>query len=176
MKVKRYVVNALPEALPMIRSELGLDAVILNTKEIRVGGFLGMFGKKKTEVIAAVETNGAGNAQAGCQTVGAIGEAALSPEAAATMAATLSAAVAGREKQTAAPARQAARPCRAGCRCAGTGSGDRTGRNIHGSHGASAERVRRPIVKEPSLPDGISDRIGNAGSAQSADIRRYADG
>ena len=58
MKVKRYVVQALPEALPMIRSELGVDAVILSTKEIRVGGFLGMFGKKKMEVIAAVENNG----------------------------------------------------------------------------------------------------------------------
>ncbi|MFF2482633.1 flagellar biosynthesis protein FlhF [Paenibacillus sp. NPDC058071] len=58
MRVKRYIVNALPEALPMIRSELGKDAVILNTKEIRVGGFLGMFKKKKMEVIAAVESNG----------------------------------------------------------------------------------------------------------------------
>ncbi|MFX3632933.1 MAG: flagellar biosynthesis protein FlhF [Candidatus Pristimantibacillus sp.] len=57
MRVKRYIVNALPEALPMIRSELGKDAVILNTKEIRVGGFLGMFGKKKMEVIAAIESN-----------------------------------------------------------------------------------------------------------------------
>lgn len=65
MKVKRYVVNALPEALPMIRSELGVDAVILNTKEIRVGGFLGMFGKKKTEVIAAVETGNSGSSGAG---------------------------------------------------------------------------------------------------------------
>lgn len=46
MKVKRYVVHALPEALPLIRSELGPDAIILNTKEIRIGGFLGMFGKK----------------------------------------------------------------------------------------------------------------------------------
>ncbi|MFC4103549.1 flagellar biosynthesis protein FlhF [Paenibacillus xanthanilyticus] len=59
MKVKRYIVNALPEALPMIRSELGADAVILNTKEIRIGGFLGMFAKKKMEVIAAVETGAA---------------------------------------------------------------------------------------------------------------------
>ncbi|UVI32515.1 flagellar biosynthesis protein FlhF [Paenibacillus spongiae] len=58
MKVKRYVVNALPEALPMIRSDLGVDAIILNTKEIKVGGFLGMFGKKKMEVIAAVEAEG----------------------------------------------------------------------------------------------------------------------
>jgi flagellar biosynthesis protein FlhF len=56
MRVKRYVVNALPDALPMIRSELGKDAVILNTKEIYIGGFLGMFRKKKMEVIAAVET------------------------------------------------------------------------------------------------------------------------
>jgi flagellar biosynthesis protein FlhF len=57
MRVKRYVVNALPEAVSMIRSELGKDAVILNTKEIRVGGFMGMFSKKKMEVIAAIESN-----------------------------------------------------------------------------------------------------------------------
>jgi len=63
MKVKRYVVNALPEALPMIRSELGSDAVILNTKEIRVGGFLGLFGKKRMEVIAAVEAGAGGSSK-----------------------------------------------------------------------------------------------------------------
>ncbi|CAM3940218.1 flagellar biosynthesis protein FlhF [Paenibacillus alkaliterrae] len=57
MRVKRYVVNALPEAVSIIRSELGKDAVILNTKEIKVGGFMGMFCKKKMEVIAAIETN-----------------------------------------------------------------------------------------------------------------------
>ncbi|ANY69658.1 flagellar biosynthesis protein FlhF [Paenibacillus sp. BIHB 4019] len=59
MRVKRYVVNALPEALPMIRSDLGKDAVILNTKEVKVGGFMGMFRKKKMEVIAAIESNAA---------------------------------------------------------------------------------------------------------------------
>ncbi|OMF36792.1 flagellar biosynthesis protein FlhF [Paenibacillus sp. FSL H8-0548] len=57
MRVKRYIVNALPEAVSMIRSELGKDAVILNTKEIKVGGFMGMFRKKKVEVIAAIESN-----------------------------------------------------------------------------------------------------------------------
>lgn len=57
MRVKRYVVNALPEAVTKIRTDLGKDAVILDTKEIKVGGFLGMFGKKKMEVIAAVESN-----------------------------------------------------------------------------------------------------------------------
>jgi flagellar biosynthesis protein FlhF len=56
MRVKRYIVNALPEAVSMIRSELGKDAVILNTKEIKVGGFMGMFRKKKMEVIAAIES------------------------------------------------------------------------------------------------------------------------
>ncbi|QJD83362.1 flagellar biosynthesis protein FlhF [Cohnella herbarum] len=55
MKVKRYIVDDVPEAVQMIRSELGSDAVILNTKEIRVGGFLGMFRKKRMEVIAAVD-------------------------------------------------------------------------------------------------------------------------
>lgn len=55
MKVKRYIVDDLPEAVKMIRNELGSDAVILNTKDIRVGGFLGMFSKKRVEVIAAVD-------------------------------------------------------------------------------------------------------------------------
>ena len=57
MKVKRYVVDDVPEAVQMIRNELGSDAVILNTKEIRTGGFLGMFRKKRFEVIAAVDDN-----------------------------------------------------------------------------------------------------------------------
>ncbi|WP_199617988.1 flagellar biosynthesis protein FlhF [Paenibacillus alkalitolerans] len=56
MKVKRYVVDTMPDALQKIRSELGKDAVIINTKEIRVGGILGMFSKKKIEVIAAADT------------------------------------------------------------------------------------------------------------------------
>ncbi|MDF2721411.1 MAG: flhF [Paenibacillus sp.] len=56
MRVKRYVVDSMPDALQKIRADLGKDAVILNTKEIRSGGFLGMFGKKKIEVIAATDT------------------------------------------------------------------------------------------------------------------------
>ncbi|GIP36829.1 flagellar biosynthesis protein FlhF [Paenibacillus sp. J31TS4] len=55
MKVKRYVVDTMPDALLQIRSDLGKDAVILNTKEIRVGGILGLFSKKKIEVMAAVD-------------------------------------------------------------------------------------------------------------------------
>ncbi|WP_068774642.1 flagellar biosynthesis protein FlhF [Paenibacillus sp. FJAT-26967] len=55
MRVKRYIVDSMPDALNKIRSDLGKDAVILNTKEVRTGGFLGFFGKKRIEVIAAVE-------------------------------------------------------------------------------------------------------------------------
>ncbi|MBO9599782.1 MAG: flagellar biosynthesis protein FlhF [Cohnella sp.] len=55
MKVKRYIVEDIPEAVQLIRSELGSDAVILNTKEIRVGGFLGMFRKRRVEVTAAID-------------------------------------------------------------------------------------------------------------------------
>ncbi|KAI7255378.1 hypothetical protein KC345_g11144, partial [Hortaea werneckii] len=40
MRVKRYVVDTMPDAMHSIRSELGSDAVILSTKEIKVGGFM----------------------------------------------------------------------------------------------------------------------------------------
>ncbi|MEK5255381.1 flagellar biosynthesis protein FlhF [Paenibacillus sp. FSL F4-0125] len=55
MRVKRYVVDTMPDAMHSIRSELGSEAVILSTKEIKIGGFLGLFKKKKIEVVAAVE-------------------------------------------------------------------------------------------------------------------------
>jgi len=57
MRVKRYLVDTLPDAVQMIRTELGKDAVILESKEVKVGGLLGMFRKKKIEVLAAVEPN-----------------------------------------------------------------------------------------------------------------------
>lgn len=55
MRVKRYIVDSLPDAVTLIRTEMGTDAVILETKDIKVGGFLGMFRKKKIEVMAAIE-------------------------------------------------------------------------------------------------------------------------
>lgn len=56
MRLKRYVVDSMPDALQRIRADLGNDAVILNTKEIRSGGFLGLFSKKRFEVIAATDS------------------------------------------------------------------------------------------------------------------------
>ncbi|MCY9516157.1 flagellar biosynthesis protein FlhF [Paenibacillus apiarius] len=55
MRVKKYIVDTMPEAMSQIRHELGQDAVIVSTKEIRAGGFLGMFRKRCIEVVAAVD-------------------------------------------------------------------------------------------------------------------------
>ena len=55
MKVKRYVVDSLPIAVEEIKKDLGKDAIILHSKKIKVGGFLGFFGKEKMEVIAAID-------------------------------------------------------------------------------------------------------------------------
>ncbi|WP_042144803.1 flagellar biosynthesis protein FlhF [Paucisalibacillus sp. EB02] len=55
MKVKKYTAPTMPEAMNQIRKELGADAVILSSKEIQEGGFLGFFKKRKIEVIAALD-------------------------------------------------------------------------------------------------------------------------
>lgn len=55
MKVKKYTASSMPEVMKKVRSELGSDAVILNSRVIQSGGFLGMFKKNSIEVIAAVD-------------------------------------------------------------------------------------------------------------------------
>ncbi|MFB1098564.1 flagellar biosynthesis protein FlhF [Terribacillus sp. JSM ZJ617] len=55
MKMKKYTAATMPEAMIQIRRELGKDAVILRTKELTSGGFLGLFKKKRIEVIAALD-------------------------------------------------------------------------------------------------------------------------
>ncbi|MGN7939864.1 flagellar biosynthesis protein FlhF [Virgibacillus sp. 6R] len=55
MKVKKYIAPSMQEAMKKIRSEMGNDAVILNSKEVNTGGFFGLFTKKKIEVIAAMD-------------------------------------------------------------------------------------------------------------------------
>ena len=55
MKVKKYIVDSLPQALNEIKKDLGNDAIIIQTKKIKVGGFLKLFRKDKIEVIAAVD-------------------------------------------------------------------------------------------------------------------------
>lgn len=55
MKVKKFIAPSMPEAMKMVRSELGKDAVILNSKVIQKSGIFGLFSKKNIEVIAAID-------------------------------------------------------------------------------------------------------------------------
>lgn len=55
MKVKKFTGSSMPEAMLKVKKELGPDAVILNSKMIKVGGFMGFFKRNQTEVIAAVD-------------------------------------------------------------------------------------------------------------------------
>ncbi|WP_163101522.1 flagellar biosynthesis protein FlhF [Peribacillus alkalitolerans] len=56
MKVKKFVAPSMGEAMKLVRSELGNEAVILNSKVVYSGGFLGLFKKRSIEVIAGVDS------------------------------------------------------------------------------------------------------------------------
>ncbi|MCP3026104.1 flagellar biosynthesis protein FlhF [Halobacillus sp. A5] len=55
MKVKKFQAPSMPEVMTKVKKDLGKDAVILNSKEVKAGGFLGMFRKPNIEVIAAID-------------------------------------------------------------------------------------------------------------------------
>lgn len=55
MKVKKYTAKSLPEAMKLVRADLGSGAVILNTREVQAGGFLGFFTKKNIEIFAGLD-------------------------------------------------------------------------------------------------------------------------
>lgn len=55
MKIRKIQAPTMPEAMKKVRKELGADAVILNSKNIKTGGFLGFFKREQTEVIAAID-------------------------------------------------------------------------------------------------------------------------
>jgi len=59
VRVKRYIVDSMPEAMEKIRADLGQDAVILSSKTFKAGGLFGLFGKQRIEVIAAVDEKAA---------------------------------------------------------------------------------------------------------------------
>lgn len=59
MKIKKFIAASMPEAMKTVRNELGNDAVILNSRVVFTGGFLGLFRKKNIEVIAAIDHNAA---------------------------------------------------------------------------------------------------------------------
>lgn len=55
MKIKKFKAETMQEAMKKIRSDLGQNAVILNSKVVYSGGFLGLFKKKMIEVLAGVD-------------------------------------------------------------------------------------------------------------------------
>ena len=55
LRVKRYLVNDMQEALRRIKEDLGKEAIIISNKKVRANGIRGFFGAKMLEVTAAVE-------------------------------------------------------------------------------------------------------------------------
>jgi flagellar biosynthesis protein FlhF len=53
MMIRRYIVKDIPEAVVMIRRDLGKDAVILNTKKVWTKRWLGLWRTRRVEVVAA---------------------------------------------------------------------------------------------------------------------------
>lgn len=60
MRVKRFVGDNVAETMGKIKRDLGSEAVILQTRQYREGGFFGFFGKPKVEIMAAIEDHPAG--------------------------------------------------------------------------------------------------------------------
>ena len=82
MQIKSFKAPTLKEAMANVKSELGVDAVILHTNKIKKGGILGFHSKEIVEVIAAVEDAPA-HEQKNTMDVGAASEAVLQAAAAA---------------------------------------------------------------------------------------------
>jgi flagellar biosynthesis protein FlhF len=57
MKVKRYVGETAQEAMQKVKSDLGRDAIILNTRKIRQKGLMGFFAKPLIEVVATIDND-----------------------------------------------------------------------------------------------------------------------
>ncbi len=55
MLVKTFQAASMPEALRMVKAELGPDAMILSTKKEKTGGFLGFFSKQVYRITAAID-------------------------------------------------------------------------------------------------------------------------
>ncbi|HBR33435.1 MAG TPA: flagellar biosynthesis protein FlhF [Firmicutes bacterium] len=57
MRVKRFVADTAQQAIARVKRELGDDALILHSRPIKEGGFLGLFATKRYEVLAAVDNS-----------------------------------------------------------------------------------------------------------------------
>jgi flagellar biosynthesis protein FlhF len=59
MRIKKYVAGTMPEALKLVKADLGPKAVILGTRSTRKSSALGILGKSQVEVTAAVDDTAA---------------------------------------------------------------------------------------------------------------------
>lgn len=55
MKIRQYRAATMQEAILKVKLDLGPDAVILHTRKVKEGGFLGFFTNEAIEVVAAVD-------------------------------------------------------------------------------------------------------------------------
>jgi flagellar biosynthesis protein FlhF len=59
MITKKIIADSMPQALKMVREQLGDNAIIVNTRMVKIGGMFGLFAKQKYEVTAySVEKEG----------------------------------------------------------------------------------------------------------------------
>ncbi len=55
MKIKRFIGSTTQDVMNKVKKELGSDAIILHTRNIRQPGLIGLFKKNMVEVVAALE-------------------------------------------------------------------------------------------------------------------------
>jgi len=55
MKVKKYVADDFQTAFKLARKEMGPDAIILNSRQVKKGGFFGFFAKSRVEITVALD-------------------------------------------------------------------------------------------------------------------------
>ncbi len=57
MRIKKYEATTMQEALTLVKTDFGSDAVILHSRSISKGGIFGFFAKEIVEVMAGVDIN-----------------------------------------------------------------------------------------------------------------------
>jgi flagellar biosynthesis protein FlhF len=55
MKIKKYVGSDFQEAIKKAKKEMGQDAIILHTRHIKKGGFMGFFARAQVEITVAMD-------------------------------------------------------------------------------------------------------------------------
>ena len=55
MIIKKYKAKTEQEAILLAKEDLGPDAIVMNVKTIKSGGFFGLFKKARVELTAAID-------------------------------------------------------------------------------------------------------------------------